>query len=77
MDTKKFTRRDLLVGGAAAGAGLIAAGSFPAFGQDDGKSVAFLADPGNGAGLAELLGRAPLRPCQEAETAASGTRVTR
>src|SRR5688500_9611241 len=34
MDTKKFTRRDLLVGGAAAGAGLIAAGSFPAFGQD-------------------------------------------
>ena len=56
---------------------LAASCDVPAFGQDDRKHIAFLADAANGAGLAELLGRAPLRPCQEAETAASGTRVTR
>ena len=37
----------------------------PSFGQDAGRPVAFLADPKNGAGLAELVGRAPLRPCQD------------
>ena len=49
----------------------------PAFGQDDRKSIAFLADARNGAGLAEILGRAPQRPCQGPDTAASGTSVTR
>jgi hypothetical protein len=51
------------------------------FGQDDRKHIAFLADAANGAGLAELLGRAPLRPCQDQgqspSTASSGTGVTR
>jgi hypothetical protein len=55
----------------------LAAACDPSLAQDDRQSMAFLADPRNGAGLAELLGREPLRPCQEAETAASGTRVTR
>ena len=56
---------------------LAASCSVPAFGQDDRKSIAFLADAGNGAGLAEVLGRAPQRPCEGPETAASGTSVTR
>lgn len=56
---------------------LAASCAVPAFGQDDRKSIAFLADPGNGAGLAEILGRAPQRPCQGPDTAASGTSVTR
>jgi hypothetical protein len=51
--------------------------SVTGFGQDDRKHIAFLADPANGAGLADLLGRAPLRPCQGPSTAASGTSVTR
>jgi hypothetical protein len=64
---------------------LAASCDVPAFGQDDRKSLAFLADPAHGAGLADLLGRAPLRPCQNpdqgpghgSETAASGSKVTR
>lgn len=46
----------------------------PGFGQDDRKPIAFLAHAGNGTGLAELLGRPPLRPCQSPETAAPGRR---
>jgi hypothetical protein len=49
--------------------------AIPEFGQDDRKPIAFLADPRNGAGLAELIGRAPLRPCQA--TASSGSSVAR
>jgi hypothetical protein len=49
----------------------------PAFGQDDRRHIAFVADAANGAGLAELLGRAPLRPCQGPSTASSDTSVTR
>jgi hypothetical protein len=58
---------------------LAASCDVPAFGQDDRKHLAFLAAPANGAGLAELLGRAPLRPCtgQGPSTASSGTSVTR
>jgi hypothetical protein len=49
----------------------------PAFGQDDRRSLAFLADPRNGTGLAELIGRAPLRACQDTDSASSGATVTR
>jgi hypothetical protein len=57
---------------------LAASCAIPAFGQDDLKFIAFLADPRNGAGLAELLGRAPLRQqCQGSESASSGSSVTR
>lgn len=49
--------------------------SVPHFGQDDRRPITFLADPGNGSGLAQLLGRAPQRPCQA--TASSGSSVTR
>jgi hypothetical protein len=60
---------------------LAASCDIPGFGQDDRKHIAFLADAANGPGLAELLGRAPVRPCQgqgqSASTASSGTRVTR
>jgi hypothetical protein len=59
---------------------LAASCDVPGFGQDDAKSLAFLADPDNGTGLARLLGRAPLRPCQGpgqgSETAASESTVT-
>jgi hypothetical protein len=56
---------------------LAASCAVPAFGQDDSRSIAFLSDSRNGSGLAELLGRAPLRPCQGPESAASATTVTR
>jgi hypothetical protein len=50
----------------------------PHFGQDDRKPIAFLSDPRNGTGLAELIGREPLRPCQAPkDTASSGSTVTR
>jgi hypothetical protein len=49
----------------------------PGYGRDDRKPIAFLSDPENGAALAELLGRAPLRPCQVPGTASSGSSVTR
>jgi hypothetical protein len=58
-------------------AALAASCNVPNFGQDDRRHIAFVADAGNGAGLAELLGRAPLRPCQGPETASSETSVTR
>ncbi|MBO0765050.1 MAG: hypothetical protein J2P50_10745 [Hyphomicrobiaceae bacterium] len=60
---------------AQAEAVLASACSVPHFGQDDRRPIAFLADASNGAGLAELLGRAPLRPCQA--TASSGSSLTR
>src|SRR5262249_35854988 len=47
--------------------------AIPGFGQDDRKSIAFMADAKHGAGLAELLGRALQRPCQHPDTAASGS----
>jgi hypothetical protein len=56
---------------------LAASCDVPSFGQDDRRSITFLADSGNGAGLTELLGRAPMRLCQGPKTAASGTRLTR
>jgi hypothetical protein len=58
---------------------LASACTVPGFGQDDRKPIAFLADPANGAGLAELLGRAPVRPCQGPgpESASSGNSLTR
>ena len=59
---------------------LAASCALPAFGQEDRKSMAFLSDPRNGTGLAELIGRAPLRPCQGPEpmpSASSGSTVTR
>src|SRR5262249_2278355 len=37
---------------------LAASCDVPGYGQDDAKSIAFMADAGNGAGLTELLGRA-------------------
>lgn len=51
--------------------------ALPGFGQDDGRSIAFLNDPRNGAGLAELLGRPPLPQCQGTASASSGSSVTR
>jgi hypothetical protein len=62
---------------AQAEAALAASCDVPGFGQDDRRHIAFVANPGNGAGLGELLGRAPLRPCQGAETASSGTSVAK
>lgn len=59
-------------------AALAVACTIPAFGQDDRRSLAFLSDPENGAGLTELLGRTPARNCLESvNTAESGTRLTR
>ena len=45
------------------------------FGRDDRKPIVFLCDPKNGAGLADLLGRAPQCPCQGAGTASAGGSV--
>jgi hypothetical protein len=56
---------------------LAASCDVPGYGQNDRKQIAFMSEPGNGAGLTALLGRAPLRPCQGPETASSGTSVTR
>jgi hypothetical protein len=46
----------------------------PAFGRDDKASIAFLCDRRNGAGLADLLGRAPVCPaaCPGSGTASAG-----
>jgi len=51
----------------------------PAFGRDDKKSIGFLCDPRNHAGLTDLLGRAPACPatCLGSGTASAGTSVTR
>ena len=51
----------------------------PAFGRDDKKSIGFLCDPRNQAGLTDLLGRAPACPatCLGSGTASAGTSVTR
>jgi hypothetical protein len=56
---------------------LAASCNVPGFGQDDRRSITFLADSGNGAGLTELLGRAPQRLCHTPATAESGSSLTR
>jgi hypothetical protein len=56
---------------------LVASCSVPAFGLDDRRPIGFLSNPGNGAGLAEILGRAPVRPCQGSDTAFSESGVAR
>jgi hypothetical protein len=53
----------------------------PNFGREDKRSIAFLDDARNGAGLAELIGRDPMRPCRglvsSAGTASSDGTVAR
>jgi hypothetical protein len=51
----------------------------PGLGQSDRKPMAFLCDPNNGAGLGDLLGRAPACPatCLGSGTASAGGTVTR
>jgi hypothetical protein len=51
----------------------------PGFGRDDKKPIRFLCDAKNHAGLADLLGRAPVCPdaCLGSGTASAGTSVTR
>jgi hypothetical protein len=51
----------------------------PGFGREDKKAIAFMCDERNGAGLATLLGRAPVCPatCLGSGTAAAGGSVTR
>jgi hypothetical protein len=58
---------------------LTASCGIPGFGRDDRKPIAFLCDPKNGAGLTDLLGRAPACPaaCLGSGTASSGSTVTR
>jgi hypothetical protein len=53
--------------------------SIPSFGREDRRSIAFLCDPRNGAGLTDLLGRAPACPasCPGAATASAGGSVAR
>jgi hypothetical protein len=51
----------------------------PGFGQDDRKPISFLCDPRNGAGLTDLLGRAPTCPasCPGSGTASAGGTLAR
>jgi hypothetical protein len=51
----------------------------PAFGQDDGKHIAYLCNARNGEALGHLLGRAAVSPatCMEGGTASAGGSVTR
>ncbi len=58
---------------------LAASCGIPAFGRDDRKPIGFLCDPKNGAGLTDLLGRAPVCPatCLGSGTASAGGSVTR
>jgi hypothetical protein len=58
---------------------LAASCGVPAFGRDDRKPIGFLCDPNNGAGLTDLLGRAPACPatCLGPGTASAGSSVTR
>src|SRR5262245_47519871 len=55
---------------------LAASCAVPAFGQDDRRPIAFLSDPRNGAGVAELIRRAPLRPRQDPAPASPASTPT-